>query len=84
MSMIDTMTSLVSAPWFDTDCNPLSVRALPGLRPAVIQSLEYSHLGMTNCINALPRERPCDRTLLWAFGPVPPCCGVIPMPWRAA
>jgi hypothetical protein len=48
MSTTDTMTSLVSAPWLDTDGNPLRVRALPGLRPEVIHSLECSHPGIIN------------------------------------
>jgi hypothetical protein len=46
MSTTDTMTPLVSAPWFDADGNPLPVRALPGLRPEVIQGLECSYPGI--------------------------------------
>lgn len=46
MSTPDTMMPLVSAPWLDADGNPLSVRALPGLRSEVIQSLECSYPGI--------------------------------------
>lgn len=46
MSTPDTMMPLVSAPWSDADGNPLSVRALPGLRSEVIQSLECSYPGI--------------------------------------
>jgi hypothetical protein len=33
MSTTDTMTPLVSAPWFDTDGNPLPVRLCPDFVP---------------------------------------------------
>jgi hypothetical protein len=56
MSTTDTMTPLVSAPWFDADGNSLPVRALPGLRPEVIQGLECSYPGTYNGILDL---RPC-------------------------
>ena len=46
MSTTDTMTPLVSAPWFDADGNPLPVRALPGLRPEVVRGLECSYPGI--------------------------------------
>ena len=46
MSALDTMMPLVSAPWVNADGNPLSVRALPGLRSDVIQSLECSYPGI--------------------------------------
>ena len=46
MSTPDTMMPLVSAPWLDADGNPLSVRALPGLRSEVIQNLECSYPGI--------------------------------------
>ena len=45
MSKPDTMTTLVSAPWFDLAGNPLPVTPLPGLGPEVIQDLEGSHPG---------------------------------------
>jgi hypothetical protein len=48
MSTTDTMTPLVSAPWFDADGNPLPVRALPGLRPEVVRGLECSYPGIIN------------------------------------
>lgn len=46
MSAPDTMMPLVSAPWLKADGNPLSVRALPGLRSEVIQGLECSYPGI--------------------------------------
>ncbi len=39
MSTPDTMTTLVSAPWFDADGNPLPITPLPGLRPEPIEGL---------------------------------------------
>jgi len=61
MSAPDTMMPLVSAPWLDADGNPLSVKALPGLRPDVIQSLESSYPGILS---------PTMRALLGT------CCGL--------
>jgi hypothetical protein len=46
MSTTDTMTPLVSAPWRDANDKPLPVRALPGLRPEVIQDLQCSFPGI--------------------------------------
>jgi len=46
MSPADTMTPLVSTPWFNADGNPLPERVLPGLRPEVIQDLECSFPGI--------------------------------------
>jgi hypothetical protein len=46
MSTADTMTPLVSAPWFDADGNPLPIRTLPGLHPEVMRSLECSYAGV--------------------------------------
>lgn len=46
MSTPDTMTSLLSTPWFDADGSPLSVRALPGLRPDIIRTLESAYPGL--------------------------------------
>jgi len=40
------MMPLISAPWLDADGNPLSVKALPGLRAEVIQNLECSYPGI--------------------------------------
>jgi hypothetical protein len=60
MSTTDT-TPLVSAPWFDADGNPLPVRALPGLRPEVIQGFECSYPGII---------KPTLRALLET------CCGL--------
>ena len=40
MSMPDTMTPLIAAPWFDATGKPLPVKSLPGLRPAVLKTLE--------------------------------------------
>jgi hypothetical protein len=45
MSLADTMTPLVSAPWLGADGNPLPERALPGLRPEVVHGLECSFPG---------------------------------------
>ena len=39
MSTPDTMTTLVAAPWFDADGNPLPITPLPGLRPEAIEGL---------------------------------------------
>jgi hypothetical protein len=61
MSTTDTMTPLVSAPWFDADGNPLPVRALPGLRPEVVRGLQCSYPGII---------RPTLRALLET------CCGL--------
>jgi len=58
MSTPDTMMPLVSAPWLDADGNPLSVRALPGLRSEVIQSLECPHPGiLTPAMKPILRHR---------------------------
>ena len=46
MSTADTVTPLVSAPWFDADGNPLPVRALPGLSPEVVRGLECTYPGI--------------------------------------
>lgn len=46
MSTADTMTPLVSAPWVDANGNPQPERALPGLRPEVIQGLECAFPGL--------------------------------------
>jgi hypothetical protein len=61
MSAPDTMMPLVSAPWLKADGNPLSVRALPGLRFEVIQGLECSYPGILS---------PTMKTLLST------CCGL--------
>ena len=54
MSAPGAMIPFVSAPWFDADGIPLSVRPLPGLRPEVIQSLECSYPGiLTPAMKAL-------------------------------
>jgi hypothetical protein len=46
MSIADTMTPLVSAPWVGAHGKALPVRTLPGLRPEVIQGLECSFPGI--------------------------------------
>ena len=46
MSTPDTMTSLISTPWVDAAGKALPVRALPGLRPAVIQALKSTYPGI--------------------------------------
>lgn len=46
MSTADTMTPLVAGPWLDAHGKPLPVRALPGLRPEVIQGLACSFPGI--------------------------------------
>jgi hypothetical protein len=54
MSALDTMMPLVSAPWLNTDGNPLSVTALPGLRSEVVQGLECTYTGiLTPAMKAL-------------------------------
>ena len=54
MSTLDTMTPLISSPWLDAGGNTLSVRALPGLRPAVLKTLECAyHRGITQAHNEL-------------------------------
>ena len=54
MSALDTMMPLVSAPWLNTDGNPLSVTALPGLRFEVVQGLECTYTGiLTPAMKAL-------------------------------
>lgn len=46
MSTLDTMAPFISAPWIDRDGNPLSVRALPGLRSEVLRELKFSYPGL--------------------------------------
>jgi hypothetical protein len=46
MSTPDTMTTLVSAPWFDAAGHPLPITPLPGLRPEAIQGLAGAHPGI--------------------------------------
>ncbi len=54
MSTTDTMTPLVSVPWVDAHGHSLPERALPGLRPEVIQNLECSFPGIiTSDLKAL-------------------------------
>ncbi len=48
MAMHDTMTPLLSTPWVDANGEALSVRALPGLRPELIQSLNSIYPGIIN------------------------------------
>jgi hypothetical protein len=46
MSTRDTLTPLISSPWCDADGRPLSVRALPGLRPETLKMLEKAYPGI--------------------------------------
>jgi hypothetical protein len=46
MSTLDTMTPLISPPWLDASGKPLPVRALPGLRPEVLKTLESAYPGI--------------------------------------
>jgi hypothetical protein len=48
MSTRDTMTPLLSTPWVDTSGNTLAVRALPGLRPELIKTLNATYPGIIN------------------------------------
>jgi hypothetical protein len=64
MSTTDTMTPLVSAPWFDADGNPLPVRALPGLRPEVVRGLECSYPGIIHPTLRAARARGAIRPTL--------------------
>jgi hypothetical protein len=48
MSAHDTMTSLLSTPWVDASGKTLAVRALPGLRPELIETLKSTYAWMTN------------------------------------
>jgi len=48
MSALDTMTSLLSSPWVDASGKTLSVRALPGLRPELIKTLNSTYPGRIN------------------------------------
>ncbi len=48
MSARDTMTSLLSTPWVDASGKTLSVRALPGLRPELITTLNATYPGIIN------------------------------------
>jgi hypothetical protein len=61
MSARDTMTPLLSTPWVDASGKTLSVRALPGLRPELIKTLNATHPGIIN---------PTMQTLLAT------CCGL--------
>jgi len=61
MSTPDTMTPLLSTPWIDACGKPLSVRALPGLRPETIQGLKSTYPGIIS---------PSIRALLAT------CCGL--------
>ncbi len=45
MSALDTMTPLLSTPWVDANGKTLPVRALPGLRPELIKTLNSTYLG---------------------------------------
>jgi hypothetical protein len=62
MSAHDPMMSLISAPWFNDDGSPLSVKPLPGLRSEVIQNLECSYPGILS---------PTMKSLLGR------CCGLV-------
>ena len=54
MSIPDTMTPFISAPWIGADDTSLPTRALPGLSPEAIRSLECSFPGnMSPPIKAL-------------------------------
>jgi len=48
MSTPDTMTALLSMPWIDASGETLSVRALPGLRPELIKTLNSAYPGIIN------------------------------------
>jgi len=48
MSALDTMTPLLRMPWVDASGNALPVRALPGLRPGLIKTLNSSYPGRVN------------------------------------
>jgi len=48
MSALDTMTPLLATPWVDAGGKTLSVRALPGLRPELIKTLNSTYLWMNN------------------------------------
>ncbi len=61
MSTRDTMTPFLSTPWVDARGRALSVRALPGLRPELIKTLQSGFPGMVN---------PSVRALLAT------CCGL--------
>ncbi len=61
MSARDTMTPLLSTPWVDASGKTLSVRALPGLRPELIKTLNATYPGVIN---------PTMRALLAT------CCGL--------
>ena len=45
MSALDTMTPLLATPWIDASGKTLSVRALPGLRPELIKTLNSAYPG---------------------------------------
>ncbi len=54
MSALDTMTPLLSTPWVDASGKTLAVRALPGLRPELIKTLNLTYPWMINpAIHAL-------------------------------
>jgi hypothetical protein len=61
MSASDTLTPLLSTPWVDASGKTLSVRALPGLRPELIKTLNATYPGIIN---------PTIQTLLAT------CCGL--------
>ena len=61
MSARDTMTPFLSTPWVDASGKTLSVRALPGLRPGLIKTLNSTYPGISN---------PTMRALLAT------CCGL--------
>lgn len=48
MSALDTMTPLLATPWIDASGKTLSVRALPGLRPELIKTLNSTYPGRIN------------------------------------
>jgi hypothetical protein len=48
MSTHDTMTPFLSTPWLDANGKTLSVRALPGLRPELIKTLNLTYPGIIN------------------------------------
>jgi len=85
MSALDTMMPLVSAPWLNTDGNPLSVTALPGLRSEVVQGLECTYTGIltpamkallgTCCGLAGTELGSIDFTGCWFLEEPPPCSG---------
>ncbi len=48
MSALDTMAPVLTTPWVDASGKTLSVRALPGLRPELIKTLNSTYPGIIN------------------------------------